>query len=515
MADEYHKFKNAAKAFNTDGSINTDYWVNLNGKWAPLINENGSFVKMNGRQGAEIAKKLRFSIKKDPNPIGPEKDNYASTESKTDTKTDTKTDSHGRQLFIPQAMGAIAGIGALVLGTSAYLNSESKTSPPPSLNYKKEPTEWNPENGVIPHPLDTDPVVAQPPVQRPVEQPPVQRPGGNSGHGPVKNPNIRDDNGPAGGTLPDVVPPPIPPPIPPVVPPVYQPSAEDKLTQEIYDIQERLNNKNNNHTHSTSTPVNKEPYRPHAKETVDAVNSVQANENSKLINMNSDSNGKNSDINGNSNGAQIKINELLKGDLKSKSISELLKLLANLIRAYGMQIMKEFGKSTVDLMLENVKKTPKDRTVLLEAIKDVRDMILAINNNSTTTNNNSTTTNNNLPASLLKNANSIALVIDARDFGINVNQLKQLLMQTNATNTDTTINPTTVPPSINTDQVAVNTTETKMTDIGVIRVEKESELPRRKIYDPSKILALHTQDTFGVENNQIPDKNVIFKRPKH
>ena len=60
---DYHKYKNAGKAFNKDGSINTDYWVNIEGKWAPLINANNSFVKHNGRQGAEIAKRLRFPKK--------------------------------------------------------------------------------------------------------------------------------------------------------------------------------------------------------------------------------------------------------------------------------------------------------------------------------------------------------------------------------------------------------------------------------------------------------------------
>lgn len=135
----------------------------------------------------------------------------------------------------------------------------------------------------------------------------------------------------------------------------------------------------------------------------------------------------------NSNGAQIRMNEILTSDLKSKSIPELIKLLADIIRAYGVQILQEFGKITIDLMLEKVKKTPRDRAVLLEAIKDLREMVSGSNGNIK---------KENIPTSLLKNANSIALVIDARDFGINVNQLKQMLMNVPSTNNNTPNNNT-------------------------------------------------------------------------
>ena len=187
--------------------------------------------------------------------------------------------------------------------------------------------------------------------------------------------------------------------------------------------------------------------------------------------------------------------ELLKSNLKSKSLSELIKLLADLIRVYGSKLIITYGHANMESLLKKVKSNLKNKELLIEAIEDIRKLINEIDSKPSP---DKSHVINDLLAS-----GSIGVVIDARYLNLNVGQLSAFLSnqgQIQGQGQSQIQTPNQVP-------IKGQVEENKITDVGVIRVA-DKEIPRRRIND--KIFG--SDDLFIVKEEQAKDVGKIKKR---
>ena len=212
---------------------------------------------------------------------------------------------------------------------------------------------------------------------------------------------------------------------------------------------------------------------------------------------------------------QGKSEDLLKSDLKSKSLSELIKLLANLIRTYGSMLVKEYGRENMNAILADVKKNLKSKESVIEAIESIRKFIADIENKS-----------QNKPqesqlADLLKSG-TLGVVIDARFLNIDIEKLNLFLSGNEIGNLNGALtgNPKNAPIGQLGEPDEKTDLKNKNQEVGTIRVDAE-RMPRRIILDDglsgslnSNQLAISNQEEFSVYPVNISRKKTYNKKSK-